>query len=71
MDRKDEIQSYIYVLRGLISYHERMVAPIKMNDLECQKTERCPAVAFADDVYLETLKESLKLMEKELLEIGG
>ena len=63
--RSMELQSHIHILRGLISYHERMFAPIKFNSLECQK-DNCAAVNFADDVYLAAIKESLRLMKREL-----
>lgn len=62
--RGEKLMSHIYVLRGLISYHERMLVPLEMLNLDCQK-KGCPALAFQKDVYLEALKEALKLMERE------
>lgn len=49
-------EQYIPVLRGLISYHERMMLVTKKESPE----------ANLQDVYLEALKESLRLMEREV-----
>lgn len=69
-ERVEPIEVYIHVLRGLISYHERMFAPIKLNSLACQK-DNCAAVKFSDDVYLAALQEALRLMELEALRVIG
>ena len=63
---KLRLRSHIHVLRGLINYHERMTLPISLGSLSCTKNGSCPAVAFENDVYLAALKESLRLMEREL-----
>ena len=56
----------IAVIRGLISYHERMVLPLKnCGQINCDK-EDCAAVQFENDVYLDALKEALRLMEREI-----
>jgi hypothetical protein len=60
------LKTHIHVLRGLINYHERMMAAVSYTDLSCKKDGTCPAITFTSDVYLEALKASLALMEREL-----
>ena len=50
---KNEYAKYIPILRGLISYHERMRLVCKTENSEAEM----------EDLYLEALKESLRLME--------
>ena len=59
-------ESRIAVIRGLISYHERMVSPLVFTTTEMCGKNICPAVAFENDVYLDALKEALRLMECEI-----
>lgn len=69
-ERGAQLLSHIHILRGLISYHERMLVPLEMLNLDCQK-KGCPALAFQKDVYLKALKEALKLMEREAAPTGS
>lgn len=64
-ERGAQLLSHIHILRGLISYHERMVMPIiGWAHINCNKLP-CPAAKFENDVYLEALKEALRLLERE------
>ena len=65
----EELSRYearIAVIRGLISYHKRMVSPLVLTTKEMCGKNICPAVAFENDVYLDALKEALRLMEREI-----
>lgn len=70
IDKK--LESYIPILRGLISYHKRMMFgcescclynPSKGVIDVCK--EKCPK-KDTGDIYLEALEESLRLLEKEI-----
>ena len=62
---KRKLRTHIHVMRGLINYHERMLAPFS-GICSCDEEGTCPVVAFENDVYLAALKESLRLLEREL-----
>lgn len=64
-------EARISVIKGLISYHERMVIPLGLTTKTLCGKNSCPAVAFENDVYLEALKEALRLMEIELGKLCG
>ena len=70
----EEIAEYecrISVIRGLINYHERMVSPVyDSSEIYCGK-DLCPVIMFENDMYLATLKECLRLMERELKRMRG
>ena len=68
-ERGSKLNSHIVVIRGLINYHKRMVAPLK--DSPCAGEEICPVLKFENDLYLEALEESLRLLEGELLKRRG
>ena len=63
---REELLSHIFVIRGLVNYHKRMVAPL--NDLPCGGGEKCPVLDFENDLYLKALEASLELLERELVE---
>ena len=73
MNEKEKLEHYAWILRGLIHYHERMMVGMDMISIvskngevsPCAKNNKCPAVMSAD-IYLEALKEALRLMEKEI-----
>lgn len=67
MENKDleELKAHISVIRGLINYHKRMVAPLAPT---CKNDGECPALAFENDLYLGALQTALTLMERE---VGG
>lgn len=70
----EEIEWYegrIAVIKGLISYHERMVIPLQITTSKLCERKSCPAIAFENDVYLDALKEALRLMEIELRRLQG
>lgn len=56
MEERDRIRSYIPIIRGLISYHERMQ----------MVTEKKTPEDEMRDLYLEALKEALRLMEERV-----
>ena len=58
----DELKAHISVIRGLINYHKRMVAPLAPT---CNKDGECPVLEFENDLYLGALKTALVLMERE------
>ena len=61
----------VATIRGLIHYHERMVLPLRdCGEENCGKII-CPAVRFENDIYLDALKEALRLMEQELSRLRG
>lgn len=64
-------EARISVIKGLISYHERMVIPLQMTTVKQCERDFCPAIAFENDVYLDALKEALRLMEIELGRLRG
>jgi hypothetical protein len=65
-EKRNQLRLYISVVRGLISYHERMVLPL--TGASCGEQDNCPALVFENDLYLATLKEALVLLERELAE---
>lgn len=68
-ERIGKLESHVVVIRGLMNYHKRMVAPLK--DSPCAGEEICPVIKFENDLYLEALEESLRLLEGELLKCRG
>lgn len=56
------MEKYIPIIKGLISYHERMTAP--MEAVKCEAD--CPVVIAENDLYLGALKAALVLMEREV-----
>ena len=56
------MEKYIPIIKGLISYHERMTAP--MEAVKCEAD--CPVVIAENDLYLGALKAALALMEREV-----
>jgi len=72
-ERLEELRGYVPILRGLISYHERMFLALSGASCEkeckhCAEGQKCSKDIFANDVYLGALKEGLRLIE---LEIAG
>lgn len=58
-------EAYLHVLRGLISYHERMTMcrPVSPNpDGTC--SDSCPLASH--DLYLESLRFALRCMEEHM-----
>lgn len=57
-----------FILRGLISYHERMHMGVLLNMADgskfCDRQEKCPAAK--NDGYLEALKFALAAVEEKL-----
>lgn len=64
-DRIAELRGYVPILRGLISYHERMT-------LVCVpgKAAESPELGL-EDVYLRALREGLRLIEREIVSLQG
>lgn len=58
MPEETRYEAYIPILRGLITYHERMRLVCKTENSEEEM----------EDLYLGALKESLRLMEER---VGG
>ena len=56
------MEKYIPIIKGLISYHERMTTP--MEAVKCEAD--CPVVIAENDLYLGALKAALVLMEREV-----
>lgn len=79
-ERLDKLEGYVPILRGLISYHKRMMcvcgSPCYATNREtgeweyCKKAvannNECPKATGLNDWYLGALEESLRLMEKEI-----
>ena len=67
MEKKEQrihnLESHAQVLRGLINYHKRMMM---MGESGCGASEKCPKATILNDVYLEALEESLRLIEREI-----
>ena len=64
MENKDleELKVHISVIRGLINYHKRMVAPLAPT---CNEDGECPVLAFEKDLYLDALQKALMFMDSE------
>ena len=60
----------VSIIKGLIHYHERMIGFVS-NCVENCGRKTCPAIEFENDVYLDALKEALRLMEQELSRLRG
>lgn len=56
-------QGYIHIIRGLISYHERMKLCSLSPTPEC-KANGCPEEP-KNDIYLDALRYALALMEQD------
>ena len=77
-NRAERLESYVPILRGLISYHKRMMvlaaSPCHYSESgEWKNSERaadnngeCPKATVLNDVYLGALEESLMLIEREI-----
>lgn len=68
---KTEIELQASVIRGLISYHERMLLAcnnfiVANSESEIQENKKSPEIIFQKDVYLETLKTTLELMKAKM-----
>lgn len=64
-ERIAQLRGYVPILRGLISYHERMT-------MVCipGKMQQSPEEGL-EDVYLGALKEGLRLIEEEIIALQG
>lgn len=76
----ERLEGYVPILRGLINYHKRMMVlggcpcygqnPETKEWEHCQtaigNNRECPKATMLNDVYLGTLQESLRLIEKEI-----
>ena len=68
-----QLEKYVPILRGLISYHKRMIFgcdscvsyDVASGVVNCCK-EKCPKISLSD-IYLEALEESLRLIEREIV----
>jgi hypothetical protein len=69
-ERIAQLRGYVPILRGLISYHERMFLALSGASCkeDCKKLidGKCPKDIFANDIYLGALKEGLRLIEREI-----
>lgn len=68
---KTELELQASVIRGLISYHERMLLAcnkfiVANSEDEVPENKKSPEIIFQKDVYLETLKTALGLMEAKM-----
>lgn len=61
---KAELQGYIFLMQGLLHYHERVSCVIQPVEGWCQKKNECPSAA-ACDWYREALEKSLELLKRE------
>lgn len=65
-----ELERHASTLRGLISYHQRMMLVMDHYECEekdaCKRKGQCPAIRFGNDNYLGALEESLRLIQKEI-----
>ena len=75
--RKEQLEGYAQILRGLINYHKRMMlaGPCYVRNETgkhepCKTAEsnngECPKTTILNDSYLGALEESLSLIEKEI-----
>ncbi len=59
-------ESHLSILRGLLNYHERMMAFRDCPAGECKNTEctggKCPNTVFID-TYAEALREAIRCVE--------
>lgn len=83
-ERLVQLESYAMILRGLISYHKRMMLmgscyirdPGTGEYENCKRGEanngECPRTTVLNDVYLGALEESLRLINEEIaaLKVG-
>ena len=60
---KEKTRGYIHIIRGLISYHERMKL-CSLSPTPESKENRCPEES-KNDIYLDALRYALYLMERE------
>ena len=68
MEDKDleELKAHISVIRGLINYHKRMVAPLAPT---CNKDGECPVLEFENDLYLGALQKAFMYMDGERIKM--
>lgn len=68
VDHVSDAEWSAFVLRGLISYHERMHMGVLLNMKDgsefCEKAQNCPAAQH--DGYLQALKFALAAVEEKL-----
>ena len=64
MTEQEKLEMYAQFIRGIISYHERMLnCPTGV----CHPMlDECPTKIFQKDVYLQTLKNALELVEAKI-----
>lgn len=74
----ERLEGYVPILRGLISYHKRMMLPgaCYVRDPEtgdwgmCRRAEgnngECPKTTVLNDAYLGALEESLRLINDKI-----
>lgn len=66
MTEQEKLEMYAQFIRGIISYHERMLL---CSTGGCNpELDICPTKVFQKDVYLETLKNALELIEAKMNE---
>lgn len=66
MTEQEKLEMYAQVIQGLISYHERML--VCSTGVCHPMLDICPMKVFQKDVYLETLKNALELIEAKINE---
>lgn len=83
-ERLEQLERYAMILRGLISYHKRMILPgaCYVSNPQtgklgiCERAEanngECPKTTVLNDTYLGALEESLRLINEEIaaLKVG-
>jgi hypothetical protein len=77
-ERLEQLESYAMILRGLISYHKRMMcmaaSPCQYSEAgewkTCERAKanngECPKATVMNDWYLGALEESLRLINDEI-----
>lgn len=76
MSEKEKLEMSANVIRGLISYHKRMLlacehgAVISEGGKFTLKKKNNPETTFQKDVYLKAMETALQLIEEKILRIS-
>lgn len=71
MTEQEKLEMYAQFIRGIISYHKRMLIScnnsiVVNSEGEIQEKKKSPEIKFQEDVYLQTLKNALELVEAKI-----
>ena len=75
MTEQEKLEMYAQFIRGIISYHKRMLIScnnsiVVNSEGEIQEKKKSPEIKFQEDVYLGAMEKALELIEAERVRVA-